>query len=80
MPDRSDAPKKNPQHYQIAEPLSYSAFSLDPSPLADTELRVAGVSTERAPHESWDDTGKISPRSPRTIELLLSLRILPKRP
>jgi hypothetical protein len=30
MPDDPDAPKKNPQRYEIAEPLSYSAFSLDP--------------------------------------------------
>lgn len=61
MPTPSNAPQKNPQRYEIAEPLTYSAFPLDPAQKELAELRIAGVRTERARSESWDDTGKIAP-------------------
>ena len=44
MPAPANAPRRNPQRYEIAEPQSYSAFPLDPGQKqpADFRARISG--------------------------------------
>jgi len=57
----TNAPKNNPQRYEIVEPLSYSSFPLSPEQKEAAELRVPSPDIERRHRESWDDTGKKAP-------------------
>jgi hypothetical protein len=62
MPNPRDTPKRNPQRYEIAEPLSYFALPLGPTPRRAAEPRTASTPAERVTHESWDDAGKNVPK------------------
>ena len=52
--------KQNPQRYEIAQPLSYDAFPLDPAQKPAADLPARGL-TDRAHLESWDDAEKDVP-------------------
>ena len=62
MPAPANAPRRNPQRYEIAEPQSYSAFPLDPGQKQPADFRARIAPTERPPEEAWDDTGKNVPK------------------
>ena len=64
MPKPINAPKKNPQRYEIVEPVSYFAFPLRPEQKAGAELLATSPGIERRPREAWDDTGKKIPAVP----------------
>src|SRR5580658_10382242 len=61
MPVPANAPRRNPQRYEIAEPQSYSAFPLDPGQEQPADFRALAP-TERPPEDAWDDTGKSVPK------------------
>jgi hypothetical protein len=52
--------KQNPQRYEIAQPLSYDAFPLDPAQKPAADLPARGL-TDRAHLEAWDDAEKDVP-------------------
>ena len=62
MPTPRDTPKRNPQLYEISEPLSYFALSLGPTPRGAAQPLAASTPAERVTHESWDDAGKNAPK------------------
>ena len=64
MPKPINAPKKNPQRYEIVEPLSYFAFPLSPEQKVGAGLRATSPGIERRQLEVWDDTGKKIPAVP----------------
>ncbi len=68
MPDSTNAQKKNPQGYEIVEPLSYAAFPLTPAQKEAPEPRAATLSVARLHQERWDDTGKPAPKVPEQFK------------
>lgn len=64
MPKPINAPKKNPQRYEIVEPLSYLAFPLSPEQKVGAGPRATSPGIERRHREAWDDTGKKTPAVP----------------
>jgi hypothetical protein len=64
MSNSTNAPKNNPQRYEIVEPLSYSAFPLSPAQKEAPEPRVTIAGAESRHQDPWDDTGKKTPEVP----------------
>jgi len=62
MPKEPGAPKQTSLRYELAEPLTYSAFPLDPAQRQAADLDSASTPAERASHELWDDSGKDVPK------------------
>ncbi len=63
MPKPINAPKKNPQRYEIVEPLSYFAFPLSPEQKVGAGLRAMSPGIER---RAVAETAAAAARLPRT--------------